>query len=269
MILKTNIFYYFLLFLLLGSMANISFSQEDGKSRSLSDKPTSLAKYVVDETGTLSQSEINSLLKKLENFDKETSTQVVVYMVQSLNGESLEDVSQTIAEKNKIGRKGKNNGVLLFIAKGDKKLRIEVGYGLEGVLTDALTSQIIRKDITPSFKSGNFYEGINKGVDAIILASKGEYTSDKKKNNDNGFGLTCLGLPIFIIIIFGIIFFSIVMSIIRRIFGFSGRNYTGGNRWGGGGFFGGGSSWGGSSGGFGGFSGGGGSFGGGGSSGSW
>jgi uncharacterized protein len=248
-----------------------SFAQEDGKSRSLSDKPTSLTKYVVDETGTLSQSEMNTLLKKLENFDKETSTQIVVYMIQSLNGESLEDVTQTIAEKNKIGRKGKNNGVLLFIAKGDRKLRIEVGYGLEGVLTDALTSQIIRKDITPSFKSGNYYEGINKGLDAIISASKGEYTADKKKNNDNGFGLTCFGLPIFIIIIFGFIFFSIIMSIIRRIFGFSGRNYTGGNRWGGGGFFGGGgSSWGGgSSGGFGGFSGGGGSFGGGGSSGSW
>ncbi len=247
-----------------------SFSQEDEKSRSLSDKPTSLTKYVVDETGTLTQSEMNSLLKKLENFDKETSTQVVVYMISSLNGESIEDVSYRIAEKNKIGRKGKDNGVLVLIAKNDRKLRIEVGYGLEGVLTDAYTTQIRTREMNPSFKAGNFYEGINKGVDAIIAVSKGEYKSDKKKNNDNGFGLTCLGLPIFIIIIFGFIFFSIFISILRRIFGWTGRNYTGGNKWGGGGFFGGSSGFGGgSSGGFGGFSGGGGSFGGGGSSGSW
>jgi uncharacterized protein len=226
-----------------------------------------ISKYVVDETGTLTQSELNSLLKKLEDFDKQTSTQVVVYMISSLNGESIEDVSYRIAEKNKIGRKGKDNGVLVLIAKNDKKLRIEVGYGLEGVLTDAYTTQIRTKEMNPSFKAGNFYEGINKGVDAIIAASKGEYKADKKKKDD-GSGLMCLGFPIFIIIIFGFIFFSIFMSIIRRIFGWGGRSYTGGSGWGGGGFFGGGGS-GGSSGGFGGFSGGGGSFGGGGSSGSW
>jgi len=249
------------------------YSQDDGSSRSLSDKPTNITKYVVDETGTLTQSEMNSLLKKLEDFDKQTSTQVVVYMISSLNGESIEDVSYKIAEKNKIGKKGKDNGVLVLIAKNDKKLRIEVGYGLEGVLTDAYTTQIRTREMNPSFQAGKFYEGINKGVDAIIAVSKGEYKSDnkadKKKNND-GSGLMCLGFPIFIIIIFGFIFFSIFMSIIRRIFGWGGRHYTGGSGWGGGGFFGGGGSWGGSSGGgFGGFSGGGGSFGGGGSSGSW
>jgi len=247
------------------------YSQDDGSSRSLSDKPTNITKYVVDETGTLTQSEMNSLLKKLEDFDKQTSTQVVVYMITSLNGESIEDVSYKIAEKNKIGRKGKDNGVLVLIAKNDKKLRIEVGYGLEGVLTDAYTTQIRTREMNPSFQAGKFYEGINKGVDAIIAVSKGEYKSDnkadKKKNND-GSGLMCLGFPIFIIIIFGFIFFSIFISIIRRIFGWGGRHYTGGSGWGGGGFFGGGS-FGGGGGGFGGFSGGGGSFGGGGSSGSW
>jgi len=243
------------------------YSQDDGGSRSLSDKPTSLSKYVVDETGTLSQSELNTLLKKLEDFDKQTSTQIVVYMIASLNGETIEDVSYKIAEKNKIGRKGKDNGVLVLVAKNDRKLRIEVGYGLEGVLTDAYTTQIRTREMNPSFQAGNFYEGINKGVDAIISVSKGEYKADKKKK-DNGNALTCLGFPIFIIVIFGFIFFSIFMSIIRRIFGWGGSHYTGGSGWGGGGFFGGGGS-GGSGGGFGGFSGGGGSFGGGGSSGSW
>lgn len=246
------------------------YTQEETPSRSLSQNPTSFAKYVVDETGTLSQAEINILLKKLEDFDKQTSTQIVVYMINTLDGESIEDVSHTIAEKNKIGQKGKDNGVLVLIAKNDRKLRIEVGYGLEGVLTDAYTTQIRTKEMNPYFKEGKFFEGINRGVDAIIAVTKGEYTADKKKQKDNG--TCCFGIPIFIVIIFGFIGFSIIMSILSRIFGWKGSTYTGGKHWGGGGFFGGGSSgWGGgsSSGGFGGFSGGGGSFGGGGSSGSW
>ncbi|MFA5012642.1 MAG: TPM domain-containing protein [Ignavibacteria bacterium] len=245
------------------------YSQEEQQSRSLSQNPTSIAKYVVDETGTLSQSEINILLKKLEDFDKQTSTQIVVYMINSLDGESIEDVSHTIAEKNKIGQKGKDNGVLVLIAKNDRKLRIEVGYGLEGVLTDAYTTQIRTKEMNPYFKEGKYFEGINRGVDAIMAVTKGEYTADKKNQKDNG--ACCFGIPIFIIIIFGFIGFSIIMSILSRIFGWKGSTYTGGRHWGGGGFFGGGSGWGGgsSSGGFGGFSGGGGSFGGGGSSGSW
>lgn len=264
-----------LLILLLLSFSVSSYSQEKEQSRSLSDKPTTITKYVVDETGTLTQEQTNSLLKKLENIDKQTSTQIVVYMIASLNGESIEDVSYRIADKNKIGRKGKDNGVLVLIAKNDRLLRIEVGYGLEGVLTDAYTAQIRTKEMNPSFKAGNFYEGINKGVDAIIAVSKGEYKTDTKadkKKSKDGSGLMCLGFPVFVVIIFVFIFFSIFMSVIRRIFGWGGRHYTGGSGWGGGGFFGGGgSSWGGgsSSGGFGGFSGGGGSFGGGGSSGSW
>ena len=249
---------------------NNSYLQEE-KSKSLSDNPAKITQYVVDETNTLSSSEINSLVKKLRDFDKQSSTQIVVYMINSLGDETLEDVSQRIAEKNKIGKKGKDNGALLFIAKGDRKLRIEAGYGLEGSLTDAVSSQIIRKEITPSFKAGNFYEGINKGVDAIIAVTRSEYTADKKSNNGLT-GLSCLGIPIFILIVFGFIFFSIFMSIIRRIFGFgkgmySGRGGSGWSNWGGGGFFGGGGSSSGS--GFSGFSGGGGSFGGGGASGSW
>jgi len=245
------------------------FSQKDN-AKQLSDNPTKLVQYVTDETGTLSSSELSSLSLKLQGFDKKTSTQIVVYMIGSLDGESLEDVSQRIAEKNKIGKKGKDNGVLLFISKSDKKIRIEVGYGLEGALTDALSSQIIRKEIAPSFRSNDFYGGINKGVDAIIAVTKGEYTVDKNSSR-NFNGVTCLGLPIFVIIVFVFIFFSIFFSIIRRVFGFGRSMYGGSNRWsnwgGGGGFFGGG---GGSSfGGGGGFSGGGGSFGGGGASGGW
>jgi len=220
--------------------------------------------YVTDKTGTLSTSQISSLEQKLSGFDKESSTQVVVWMEPTIEGGSLENRSYEIAEQNGIGQKGKNNGVLLYIAKEDRKLRIEVGYGLEGALPDATSDQIIRKEITPFFKQGKFYEGINAGVDAIVKASKGEYTLEKSDDKDIGVGGLLCGIPIFFII-FGVIFIFIFISFIKRIFGFGGGRsncwHTGGS---GGSSWSSGSSWSG-----GGFSGGGGSFGGGGSSGSW
>ena len=186
-------------------------------------------------------------------------------MEPSLDGNSVEDRSYELAEQNGIGQKSKNNGVLLYIAKDDRKLRIEVGYGLEGALTDALSSQIIRKEITPQFKKGNFFEGINAGVDAIIQATKGEYTADKDSDDEgSGAGICCVPFPIIIFVF--IFFFIFVMPIISKIFGWN-KGKSGRNNWwftGGGGS---GSGW--SSGSGGGFSGGGGSFGGGGSSGSW
>jgi uncharacterized protein len=238
--------------------------------KSVQSQATRVKTYVTDQTGTLTQSQISSLEQKLSDFDKQTSTQVVVYMIQSLGGESLEESSYDIAQQNGIGQKGKDNGVLLFIVLGDRKLRIEVGYGLEGALPDALCDQIIRKEITPYFKQGDYYNGINAGVDAIIKATKGEYIQDKKSSKENpGFSVGICGLPIFVFIIFFFMGFSLIMSIIRRIFGWGRRSGTGGWWFTGGSGWGSGSSWssGGSS--FGGFSGGGGSFGGGGASGSW
>ncbi len=234
------------------------------------DKPRQLRNYVVDETGTLTGSQITALTEKIKSFEDQTSNQIVVYLIPSLGGDAIEDVSMKIAEVNKIGKKDKNNGVLLLIAKNDRKLRIEVGYGLEGALTDALSASIIRNDITPSFKSGNFYEGIQNGVDAIIAATKGEYTADKNKKSTEG-GI-CMGVPIFVILIFMIIFFFIFTSIIRSMFG-KGRSMYGSRKgwssvpW----IISSGSSGRSSSSSWssGGFSGGGGSFGGGGASGSW
>lgn len=252
-----------LIFILFLSLLPGTFAQRS-KSPATEDK---IRTYVTDKTGTLNSSQITSLETKLSDFEKETSNQIVVWMIPSLDGESLEDKSYEIAEQNGIGQKSKNNGVLLFIAKNDRKLRIEVGYGLEGALTDALSDQIIRKEITPQFKKGNFYEGINAGVDAIMKATKGEYTADKKTNDDNsGISFCCIPFPA--LIFFIIFFFIFFLPIARRIFGGSkGRSsnwwWTGGSgsSWSGGSS---GSSWSG-----GGFSGGGGSFGGGGSSGSW
>ncbi|HWA06625.1 MAG TPA: TPM domain-containing protein [Ignavibacteria bacterium] len=258
-----NFLKYFLVFFLFVTSAGL-FAQ---RSKSVPDE-IKVKTYVTDKTSTLNSVQLKSLEQKLAAFEKETSNQVVVWMESSLDGNSVEDRSYEIAEQNGIGQKQKNNGVLLYIAKNDRKLRIEVGYGLEGALTDALCSQIIRNEITPNFKKGNFFDGINAGVDAIIKATKGEYAAEKETNKDNPFGnLCCLPLPLmFFIIIVG---FIIVMKILSRIFRW-GRGSNRSNWWWTGGS-GSGSSW--SSGSSdwsgGGFSGGGGSFGGGGSSGSW
>jgi uncharacterized protein len=269
---KSNFIYMFIrkvTFIFILFVAPVFLNAQPSKSLT----ETQITQYVVDESGTLSDVQQGDLIKKLRDFDKQTSTQIVVYMIRNLDGESLEDASNKIAIKNKIGKKGKDNGVLIFIVKDDKKIRIEVGYGLEGVLTDAISSQIIRNDMAPYFRNNDFYGGINKAIESVMSVSKGEYTVDNKTKKNPGGAPLCLGMPIFVVIVFVFIFFSIFMSIIRRIFGFgfgrgvySGRSGSGWSNWGGGGFFGGGGS---SGGGFGGFSGGGGSFGGGGASGGW
>lgn len=261
----------------------LSFAQENtpdnNQSKSLTDAPPVIKKYVVDETGTLSASQKNSLMTKLVDFEKATSNQIIVYIIPTLNGEPIENVAVEIARKNKIGKKDKNNGALLLIAMNDRKMRIEVGYGLEGALTDALSSQIIRKDLQPNFKAGRYYEGIDKAIDDMMAATKGEFTGDgttgKKKE---------IGGIIFVIFIFIFIFFVIIISIIKRIAGAGRGMVTGkrGSRFGdvGTGFLIGSlfnslgsgsdnSSSSGSGSDFGGFSGGGGDFGGGGASGDW
>ena len=124
---------------------------------------------VTDLTGTLTSDQIASLSQKLEQFEHQTSNQIAVLMIPTVGNESVEDYSMRVAEKNKFGKKGRDNGVLLFIAKDDHWIRIEVGYGLEGALTDALSDQIIRHEMFPKFRSGDFYGGIDAGVDAIKI----------------------------------------------------------------------------------------------------
>ncbi|MBN8584531.1 MAG: TPM domain-containing protein [Ignavibacteria bacterium] len=254
----------YLLVILLGMLFVQYANAQRSKSVASQDK---IKTYVTDKTGTLTSTQLKSLESKLAAFEKETSNQLVVWMEPSLDGNSVEDRSYDLAEQNGIGQKDKNNGVLLYIAKNDRKLRIEVGYGLEGALTDALSSQIIRKEITPQFKKGNFFEGINAGVDAIIQATKGEYTAEEESSDEPLGGICCIPFPVIVFLV--IFLFVFIIPIFNRIFrGSKGKNrssnwwYTGGS----------GSSWSsGSSSGWsgGGFSGGGGSFGGGGSSGSW
>ena len=126
------------------------------------------------------------LEEALHHFEDETSNQIVVVTFPSLEGESLEDFSIRLAEAWKIGQKGKDNGVILLVFKNDRKVRIEVGYGLEGVLTDATSKLIIENEIAPRFKQGKFDEGIEAAVQAIIAATRGEYRQQEKEEAFRG-----------------------------------------------------------------------------------
>ncbi|MBK8396687.1 MAG: TPM domain-containing protein [Leptospiraceae bacterium] len=180
-----------------------------------------LSGRVIDEVGILSNEEKKSLEIKLKEHEKKTSNQVVVLIIPSLEGEVLEEYSIKVASTWKLGQKGKDNGVLLLIAKNDRKLRIEVGYGLEGSLTDVLSSQIIRREITPEFKKGNFPLGVEQGVDAILGAIQGSYTVANTDNSTdtatdtenfldfaNAIGDADLPLPFRMV--FGSVFFIVI-----------------------------------------------------------
>jgi uncharacterized protein len=133
-----------------------------------------LTERVVDQTGTLSSSDIASLTQKLADFETRKGTQIAVLMVPTTEPETIEQFSIRVAEAWKIGRKKIDDGALLVIAKNDRKLRIEVGYGLEGALTDVTSKRIIDEIITPKFRSGDFAGGISDGVDRIIGVADGE-----------------------------------------------------------------------------------------------
>lgn len=221
---------------------------------------------VNDFAGVLKPETKERLESKLGTFEKETTTQIFVAIFPSLEDESLEDFVNRMFIAWKIGQKSNNNGVLLGIFINDRKVRIEVGYGLEGALTDALSSRIIRNELAPDFKTGNYEAGVEKTVDAIMKAVRGEYTApETEKPQTSYFGL--------------LVFFLIIMFIIFRVMrapmtiGPYSRRRRYNDTWGGGGWFGGGSDWGGGGGWGGGSSGGsfggGGSSGGGGASGSW
>ncbi len=219
-----------------------------------------LKRHVTDLAGILTPSELNRLEENLIAFENETSNQIAVLIINSLEGEPIEQYSIRVADQWKLGTADRDNGVLLLIAVQDHQMRIEVGYGLEGVLTDLISSQIIRNVIAPEFNKGNYYTGIDQGLRAIMMATKNEYQADPRQREsyqaERGKSLASL--------IFFIIFISLFIGGGRR----GRRNLLGAiffsNMFGGG-------DWrsGGSGGGFGGFSGGGGGFGGGGASGRW
>ena len=127
----------------------------------------SLSGPVVDKAGILSRNEFNKIENFLLDLNNRSQIQIAVLIIPSLEGESIEDYSMQVAEKWKLGDKEKDSGALLLVAVKDKKLRIEVGYGLEENLTDSRSGQIIRNFIAPQFRSGNYGEGIYDGIKAM------------------------------------------------------------------------------------------------------
>ncbi len=150
----------FLAFMSLGAVADVAVP--------------SLMARVTDLTGTLTTEQKQALEEKLQAFEAEKGSQVAVLMVSTTQPEDIEQYSIRVVEKWKLGRKGTDDGALLIIAKDDRRVRIEVGYGLEGVLTDAISKRIISDDIVPRFKQGDYYGGVTAGVERIISVINGE-----------------------------------------------------------------------------------------------
>lgn len=211
---------------------------------------------VVDQMAVLPADKKASIVSNLAAFEAESSAQIVVAVVTSLEDYEIRDYGYQLARHWELGQKDVNNGVLLLVAPNERKVSIEVGYGLEGSLTDALSFAIIQEHILPKFKAGDMSGGIELGVDMILQGLAGEICVQSLKSNKGFNGEIDIATVIFMVFFFGILIFIIVQAI--RNPG-SVRIGSGGGRSG--------SSWGGSSGG--GFSGGGGSFGGGGASGGW
>ena len=142
-----------------------------------------------DETHVFSQNERDELLNLLQNFEQNSTTQIAIVTLNSLENRSIEELSLEIARGYKLGQKESDNGILLLVAPNEKKVRIEVGYGLEGTLTDAVAGQIINSVMIPEFKNGKMSEGIKKGVVAIIKVASGEEFRSKFSLGDMPFGV--------------------------------------------------------------------------------
>jgi uncharacterized protein len=260
-----------------------------------------LGERITDRTGTLTNVQKSALEQTLRSFEARKGSQVAVLIVPSTGPETIEQYALRVAEQWKPGRKNVDDGALLVVAKDDRTLRIEVGYGLEGALTDAACKRIISEIIVPRFRQGDFYGGITAGVDRILRVIDGEplpKPEERRPGGTRGIGSILPVLMILAVVVGGVlhtvlgrfpgalvtggavsivawmlagaISIALVAGVIAFLFtllsgGMGGRGLGGGGL--GGGFGGGGFGGGGFSGG--GFSGGGGGFGGGGASGRW
>ncbi len=224
--------------------------------------------YFNDYANVVSTGTATRLNQTLENFERQTSSQILVAIYPRMQSDSsIEDYTVRVAQSWKVGRQGTNNGAVLFVFIQDRKMFLQVGYGLEGALPDATAKQIIDTEIAPRFKQGDYDGGLSAGVNAILAATRGEYkgTGRTVAEGSQSTGAGVVALIIFVVI--ALIVLARIMSGLRgAVYGRRGYYSSWGGWSSGGGFSGG--SWGGGGGG-GGFSGGGGSFGGGGAGGSW
>jgi uncharacterized protein len=221
---------------------------------------------VNDYAGMLPAARARDLEERLKRFEEQTGHQIAVLTIPSLKGDSLEGFSIKVAESWKIGQKGFDNGAILLIVRDDRQLRIEVGYGLEGVLPDAIASRVIREVIVPRFRANDYPGGIEAGLDAIMKVTRGEALPEAARRRPSGVG-SGFNWPFLLLVAFAAIFAFLSQLQNRRVRNsWIGRGHRRSGTWGGP-FYGGGFGGGGFGGG--GFSGGGGGFGGGGASGRW
>jgi uncharacterized protein len=238
-----------------------------------------LSGRVVDEANILDQPTRAALTQKLADLEAKTTDQLVVVTLRSLQGTSIEDFGVELGRRWRIGQKDKNNGVLLIVAPSERKVRIEVGYGLEGTLTDAVSKLIIENAIVPRFRANDVAGGVTRGVDDIISVLTGDAEEWKQRAAKRPDPTPPWGTILMLILALGVFWLVFIMIVgampsrpSNRRRGRSASPWSSGSSWwtgSSGGFSGGGFSGGGGFCGGGGFSGGGGSFGGGGSSGSW
>lgn len=260
-------FLSFVLLLLLISLGNVCFANLE-KDIPLKPNPPRL---VNDMAGMMTPTQQDELEALLLNYDQTTSSQITIVTIRNLGDHDIAEYAIELFNRWGIGQKGKNNGVLILAASENRKMWITTGLGMEGVLTDALAGRIVRNEMVPQFKAGNYYLGFKNAANAIIAATKGEYTREDVPGGDGA-----QGIPIFIIVLIIFIIIVIVLgsggkgggnymsrrggdfltgAILGNLLGGMGRSGgSGGGGWSGGG-------------GFGGF--GGGSTGGGGAGGSW
>ena len=231
-------------------------------------------RLVNDLAHLMQPAEADALERKLVAYNDSTSSQITVVTVPTLDGDDIADYAQKLYEGWGIGRKGKNNGILVLVAQQEHTARIQTGYGLEGAVPDALAKRIISNTLVPAFRQGQYYAGLDKGTDELIALAKGEYKADPADARPPGRrGGSGSGIPFWVIIIVLVVVFTMLRN--RGGGGGRGNRGFGGGFippiiFGGGGFGGGGGGFGGGGGGGGGFGGfGGGSSGGGGASGSW
>lgn len=165
-------------------------------------------RYVSDYTQTLNQHEWQTLENALREYGQKTSSQIAVVIVPTTAGEAISTYSHNLFNQWGIGRSKQNNGVLLLIAKADRKLFIATGRGLEGALPDAIASSIIRHDITPYFKQNLYAEGIAKGLSSIIAATQGEYEPAPDEEAESAFN----GEDLLFFLFFACVIFVIFMN---------------------------------------------------------
>lgn len=177
--------------------------------------PGKPAGFVNDFAGILDSGQKTNLETKINEFNKSTSNEISVVTIKSLDADTIENYANKLFTEWGIGKDKKDNGVLLLVSMGDKQMRIEPGYGLEGALPDIICRQIITKTMRPAFSANNYYGGINAAVDDIISATKGEYTADTTDNATNSSSLNNLSFDlIFFLIFFG---FSLLNILWRHL----------------------------------------------------